>query len=58
MRDHSIFYDNASHYYIDGSVYLTGYIPVLMVDTDTTEFFEITDSGAWRIESYNAETDF
>ncbi|MCR5236055.1 MAG: metallophosphoesterase, partial [Lachnospiraceae bacterium] len=39
---HGIFYDGASHYYIDGSVCESGEIPVLMYDTDTEKYYEIT----------------
>lgn len=34
-RFNDIYYDGASHYYIDGDVLSTGDINVLMVDTDT-----------------------
>jgi serine/threonine protein phosphatase 1 len=39
---HGIFYDGKSHYYIDGSVGVSGFIPILMVDTETGKYYEIT----------------
>lgn len=49
---HDIYFDGESHYYIDGSVIDSGVIPVLMVDTDTNEYFQVTEAGAWRVEPY------
>ncbi|MCQ2751971.1 MAG: metallophosphoesterase [Coriobacteriales bacterium] len=37
---HKIFYDGASHYYIDGTVVATGYLPILMLDSDKSKFYE------------------
>ena len=36
---HNIFYDGESHYYIDGSVHISGIIPVLKVDTETDKYY-------------------
>ena len=38
-RFNDIYYDGASHYYIDGDVLSTGDINVLMVDTDTDKYY-------------------
>ncbi len=35
---HDIFFDNESHYFIDGSVYRSGRIPVLVYDDDTDKY--------------------
>ena len=50
---HEIYYDGASHYYIDGSVLDTGVIPVLMVDTETDKYYRVTEGGNWLIHPYD-----
>lgn len=45
-----IYFDGYSHYYIDGDVLKNGYIPILMVDTKTNKYYEITESGKQEIE--------
>ena len=50
---HGIFYDGASHYYIDGSVCESGEIPVLMYDTDTEKYYEITQKGMEEVRPYS-----
>lgn len=50
-----IYYDGGSHYYIDGSVLLTGQLNVLMVDTDTDKYYRVTDNGIWLILPYDEE---
>ena len=52
---HDIFWDGASHYYIDGTVLLSGRIPVLMVDTETDRYYQVTESGNWLILPYEEE---
>ena len=42
---HDIYYDGESHYYIDGTVIDSGYIPVLLVDTEEDKYYQVTDSG-------------
>lgn len=54
-RFHDIYYDGASHYYIDGTVLDSGWIPVLMVDTKTDKYYRVTESGAWLIMPYEEE---
>lgn len=49
---HDIYYDGASHYYIDGSTPVSGYVPVLMVDTEKDEYFRVTESGFRPVEAY------
>lgn len=44
-----IYFDGFSHYYIDGDVLKNGYIPILMVDTKTNKYYEITDNGKSEI---------
>lgn len=35
---HDVYWDGASHYYIDGTVYVSGRIPVLMYDEETGKY--------------------
>ena len=49
---HDIFYDGASHYYIDGTVLESGIIPVLKVDTARNVYYRVTETGDWLILSY------
>lgn len=49
---HDIYYDGASHYYIDGTVLDSGFIPVLMVDTETDKYYQVYESGEWLISPY------
>ena len=42
---HGIFYDGESHYYIDGSVWKSVAIPVLMYDSETSRYYEINNYG-------------
>lgn len=52
---HDIYYDGFSHYYIDGGTPESGVIPVLMLDTETGTYYQITDSGVWLILPYDEE---
>lgn len=54
-RYHDIYYDGASHYYIDGTVLSSGVIPVLMVDTETNKYYRVTETGEWLILPYDEE---
>lgn len=45
---HGIYHDGASHYYIDGTVGVSGVIPVLMVDTCADRYFEVCEGGVLR----------
>lgn len=49
---HDIYYDGASHYYIDGDVLTSRYIPVLFVDTDKDAYYRVTQGGAWKVLPY------
>lgn len=49
---HDTYYDGASHYYIDGSTPVSGYVPVLMVDTEKDEYYTVTESGFRLVEAY------
>lgn len=44
-----IYYDGESHYYSDGTVLDSGFIPVLMVDTETDKYYRFTETGVWLI---------
>ncbi|MCQ2751973.1 MAG: metallophosphoesterase [Coriobacteriales bacterium] len=50
---HDIYYDGASHYYIDGTVLDSGYLPILMVDTDTDKYYEFINGSWYDILPYN-----
>ena len=52
---HGIFYDGGSHYYIDGTVHVSGEIPVLMYDTDSDRYYRVTKQGASPILPYKYE---
>lgn len=52
---HDILFDGENHYYIDGTVKVSGEIPVLMYDTDGDKFYRVTDSGQWLIMPYSEE---
>lgn len=52
---HDIYYDGASHYYIDGSVYKSGEIPVLMLDTESDTYYSVTENGQWLVQPYGEE---
>ena len=54
-RFHDIFFDGQSHYYIDGTVLDSGVIPVLMVDTITDEYYQVTEAGQWLITPYGED---
>lgn len=45
---YDVFWDGASHYYIDGTVYVSGYLPVLMVDEETGKYTSL--GGAKKAE--------
>ncbi len=51
-RFHDIYFDGDSHYYIDGTVYESGVINVLMYDTEKDVFYQLTDGGKYEIEAY------
>lgn len=46
---HDIYYDGASHYYIDGSVLDSGVLPVLLVDTDEDRYYRVTEAGKYVV---------
>lgn len=54
---HDIYYDGASHYYIDGTVLKSRRIPVLMVDTKTDRYYRVTESGSWPVQPYDMDDD-
>ena len=51
---HDIYYDGKSHIYIDGTVWKSGKIPVLMVETgdDKDKYYRVTENGLYLLESY------
>lgn len=54
-RFHDIYFDGASHYYIDGTVLDSGVIPVLLVDTVQDRYYRVTESGNWPVVPYGEE---
>ncbi len=52
---HEIYYDGESHYYIDSTVLDSGYLNVLMVDTEKDMYYRVTESGEWLILPYDEE---
>lgn len=52
---HDVYYDGESHYYIDGSVRDSGVIPVLMYDTETKRYYQMTEHGPRLVIPYEAE---
>ena len=54
-RFHDIYFDGESHYFIDGTVLDSGVIPVMMVDTDTDEYYQVTEAGKWLIAPYGED---
>ena len=51
---HGIYFDGESHYYIDGTVQESGAINVIQLDTDTNEFYHVTETGRRLILPYDA----
>lgn len=51
-RFHDVFYDGKSHYFIDGHVEESGYIPVLLVDTEEDKYYEIISTGPREVLPY------
>ena len=49
---HDIYFDGKSHYFIDGSVYKGGRLPLLMYDSDTGKYYEIKDGEKHLIDAY------
>ena len=52
---HDIYFDGESHYYIDATVYDSGYINVLMYDTEEEKFYQIIDGRKFEIEPYEEQ---
>lgn len=50
-----IYYDDASHYYIDGDVKASGRINIIKVDTKQEKYYQVTESGEWLILPYEEE---
>ena len=40
---------------IDGTVLDIEVIPVLMVDTETDQYYRVTEAGKWLIQPYDEE---
>lgn len=49
---HDIYYDGQSHYYIDGTVLVSGKIPVLLVDTDEDKYYAVNEYGIEEVLPY------
>lgn len=54
-RFHEIYFDGQSHYYIDGTVVISGKIPVIAVDTKNDKYYSVADSGLRIVEAYREE---
>ena len=52
---HDIYYDGEAHYYIYGTVDVSGRLPVLMVATDKDLYYRVTETGNWLILPYGEE---
>lgn len=52
---HDIYYDGKSHYYIDGTVMVSGIIPVIKVDTKRNKYYRADKTGDWLILPYEEE---
>ena len=50
---HNIFFDGKNHYYIDGTVSVSGVIPVLMVNIDTNKYYCLDEKGIDLILPYD-----
>ena len=50
-----IYYDGESHYYIDSDVLSNGFLNILKVDTETQEYFEVTENGDFSVLPYDKE---
>ncbi len=51
-RFHGIYYDGGSHYYIDASAPVSGYLNILKADTERHEYFEVTADGEREVRTY------
>ena len=45
---HDIFWDGESHYYCDGTVFVSKKIPVLVYDEDTGKYYSLRDDGSLK----------
>lgn len=50
---HDIYYDGESHYYIDGSTYRTGVLPLLAIDTEKGEFYSVIENGLDVVKAFS-----
>ena len=46
---HDVYYDGASHYYIDGTVHVSGHIPVLVFDEERGRYYSLQEDGTERL---------
>ena len=53
--DRDIYFDGASHYYIDGAALDSGTIPVFMADADVDKCYRVAETGNWLILPYDEE---
>lgn len=52
---HGIYFDGSSHYYIDADTVATGFLNILKVNTETQEYFAVTDAGEFPVLPYDVE---
>lgn len=50
---HGIYFDGYSHYYIDADTISTGFLNILKVNTETQEYFEVTENGEIPVLPYD-----
>lgn len=49
---HDIYYDGASHYYIDGSIYKHSKLPLLVYDSSCGRYYQIEKGGILEIKRW------
>ncbi len=52
-RFNGIYFDGHSHYYIDADTPSSGFLNILLVDTDKKEYFEVTEHGVFPVQAYD-----
>lgn len=50
---HNIYFDGYNHYYIDGTVSISGVIQVIMIDIDNNKYYSLDENGINIILPYN-----
>ena len=50
---HDVFYDGASHYYIDGSVYKGGKLLLLAYDEESRTYYQVENSRMIPVRTFD-----